>query len=65
MIYIYKIYNINLLRSYHEEYMSSVISSGEIKARCYHSAKGLINNFCAIMMVENLEGLFMKYIKGA
>ena len=45
--------------------MSSVISSDEIKARYYHSAKGLINNFCAIMMVENLEGLFVKYIKGA
>ena len=54
-----------MLCSYQEEYVSLVISSDEIKAIYYHSAKGLINNFCAIMMVENLEGLVVKYIKGA
>ena len=54
-----------MLCSYQEEYVSLVISSDEIKAIYYHSVKDLINNFCAIMMVENLEGLFVKHIKGA
>ena len=39
---------------YEEEYMSLIISSDKLKARHFHSTKRFTDDFCAIMMGENL-----------
>ena len=51
------------LYSCEEKYMSSLISSGKIKARHLNSAKRFIDDLCAINDGGEFERAFVKYIQ--